>query len=447
MAFPENFIWGAASAAYQTEGAWNEDGKGPSIWDDFSQTPGKVRFNQNGNISCDSYHKYPEDVAKLSEMGLKAYRFSISWPRVLPEGEGKINQKGLDFYDALVDLLLERSITPYVTLFHWDLPLALHKKGGWLLRDTAHAFAEYSSIIAKHFDGRVKNYITINEPQCFMFTGYDLGVHAPGLKLPPATVLHCMHNLLLAHGESVQALRAGSSAPLQISMASTGNLCYPLEDTPKCRAAAESKNFFLDEENWIYNHHWCWDAALLGHYPEQAPAFMQEFAASVPPEDFKTIGQKIDYLGINIYHGAAIDEAGNKVAPYPGFPRTGMDWPITPELMHYIPLWMYKRYRLPVFITENGLSCRDRVFLDGQVHDPARIDFLQRSLKELEKAADEGVPLLGYFQWCLTDNFEWNNGYEDRFGLVYTDYPSGRRILKDSGRWYAEVARQNGKNL
>jgi beta-glucosidase len=447
MPFPENFIWGAASSAYQIEGAWNKDGKGPSIWDDFAHIPGNVLYNQTGDVSCDFYNRFSEDIALLSEMGLGAYRFSISWPRILPEGQGKINQKGLDFYDKVVDSLLEKGITPYVTLFHWDLPLALHKKGGWLLRDTAHAFAEYAHIIAEHFSGRVRHYITINEPQCFMFTGYSLGVHAPGLKLPPSTVLQCMHNMLLAHGEAVQALRVGSNSPLQISMASTGNLCYPAQDTPECRAAAEAKNFFLDQDNWLYNHHWFWDAALLGHYPQQAPSFMQEFAASVAPDDFKTIKQDLDFLGLNIYHGTPVDECGNVVSFHPGFPRTAINWAITPELMHYTSLWMYNRYHLPIFITENGLSCRDRIYVDGQVHDPDRIDFLHRYLKELGKAGDEGVPLMGYFHWCLTDNFEWNSGYDERFGLIYTDYTSGNRTLKDSGRWFAETARQNGKNL
>lgn len=447
MSFSRDFVWGAASAAYQIEGAWNEDGKGASIWDEFSHRSGTIKNAHTGDTACDAYHFYAHDLEIIRDMGLKAYRFSISWPRIFPEGEGRINQKGLDYYDALVDTMLKKGITPYATLFHWDLPLALHQKGGWLTRDTARAFADYAALIARHFDGRIQNYFTINEPQCIVALGYQKGLHAPGLRLSPAKQAECMHNLLLAHGLSVQALREESTAPVQIGMASTGRLCYPLEDTQDAREAARSATFALDTDDWLFAHHWFLDAALLGRYPSDVPLFLKEFADSVPGEDFQIIKQDLDFLGVNIYNGKTVDAQGKTVPVYPGFPRTAMKWPITPEVMHYGPLWLYDRYRLPIYITENGQSCNDRIFLDNRVHDFDRIDFLVRYLTELKKAAAEGAPLLGYFHWSLTDNFEWHNGYDERFGLVYIDYTTQQRIPKDSCLWFAATAEKNGENL
>jgi beta-glucosidase len=447
MSFSQDFVWGAASAAYQIEGAWNEDGKGPSIWDEFSHWPGTIKNGDNGDVACDSYHLYMQDLQILQDMGLHAYRFSISWPRIFPEGDGKLNQKGLDYYDALVDAMLKKGITPYATLFHWDLPLSLHQRGGWLARRTAREFADYAAYIAAHFDGRIQNYFTINEPQCIVELGYQKGLHAPGLRLPPGRQAECMHNLLLAHGLSVQAIRGASSRPVNIGIASTGRLCYPPEDTPDAREAARSASFTLNPNDWVFTHQWFLDAAVLGGYPADVPPFLKEFADSVPPDDFKIIKQDLDFLGVNVYNGTPVDTRGKKAAPYPGFPRTAMKWPVTPEVMHYGPLWLYDRYRLPIYITENGQSCNDRIFLDTCVHDVDRIDFLARYLTELKKAAAEGAPLLGYFHWSLTDNFEWNNGYGERFGLVYIDYPTQKRIPKDSCLWFAATAKKNGENL
>ncbi|MEI6100488.1 MAG: GH1 family beta-glucosidase [Eubacteriales bacterium] len=447
MSFPKDFIWGAASAAYQIEGAWNEDGKGPSIWDEFTHRPGTINHNDNGDIACSSYHQYAQDVQMLTDMGLSAYRFSISWPRILPDGQGEISQKGLEYYDALVDLLLEKGITPYATLFHWDLPLALHQKGGWLMRGAVDAFAEYAGIIAKHFDGRIKQYITINEPQCVMALGYDKGMHAPGLQIAPNLVLECMHNMLLAHGQATQALRAFSSSPIQIGMSSTGRLCYPVVDTVENCKAAEIQTFSINSDDWLFCHHWFLDAALLGHYPTDVPLFMKKFAESKRAEDFSIIQSKVDFLGVNIYNGTPVDETGATVPHYPGFPRTAMKWPVSPQVMRYGCHWLYNRYCLPIYITENGQSCNDKIFLDGFVHDADRIDFLHRYLAELKKALLEGIPIKGYFHWSLTDNFEWHNGYDERFGLVYMDYLTGLRQLKDSGYWYAKIVKENGEFL
>ncbi len=447
MPFPKGFIWGAASSAYQTEGAFDEDGKGSSVWDDFCRLPGVIMEDEDGRIACDTYHRYPEDVHLMKQIGLLAYRFSVSWPRILPEGRGRVNDAGLAFYDRLVDSLLENGITPYLTLHHWDLPSALQREGGWLNRDTCAAFAEFASVLAKHFDGRVRHYITLNEPQCVVLLGHTLGTNAPGLKLPQRGRLLIMHHLMLAHGMAVTSLRSESNAELKIGIASTGRLCYPIEATPEsCRAAARS-SFTLPEDNWIFNHSWCLDAAVLGQYPQDAPDFFRSFADSVPASDWDIIRQPLDFIGVNIYHGAPVDEQGRDVPFPPGHPRTAMGWPVTPQVLRYGTRWIGERYGLPILVSENGQSCNDRIYLDGRVHDPERIDYLHRYLLELKKAVEDGVDLIGYLHWSLTDNFEWDLGYSQRFGLIYIDYPTQRRVLKDSAEWFGKVIRSNGACL
>jgi beta-glucosidase len=447
MPFPSNFIWGAATSAYQTEGAWNEDGKGRSIWDDFCSYKGTISNGETGNIACDTYHRYPEDVRLMKEIGLGAYRFSLSWPRIMPDGKGKINEKGLAFYDAFIDLLLENGIEPFVTLFHWDLPSALYKEGGWLNRKTAEYFGEFAYAAARRFSGRVKYYLTINEPQCLVELGHETGKFAPGLKLHPQELDVCMHNTLLAHGLAVKALRAGSSIPLKISIASTGHNCYPAEDTPKARKAAADTMFTFSEDNWLFNHNWVYDTTVLGHYPESSPAHLKRFAESVPSSDWEIIKERIDFIGFNIYYGMPVDEKGCIVPFYPGFPRSAVKWPVTPEAIRFGCASFYERYRLPVMVTENGQSCNDRVFPDGKVHDPDRIDYISRHLRQLKLACEDGIPVLGYLQWSLLDNFEWQSGYNERFGLIYVDYPTQKRIFKDSAVWYAGVIKDNGENF
>lgn len=447
MPFPSTFIWGAATSSYQTEGAWNEDGKGRSIWDDFCSNKDAIRNGETGNIACDTYHRYPEDIRLMKEMNLGAYRFSLSWPRIMPEGKGRINEKGFAFYDAFIDLLLENGIEPYVTLFHWDLPSALHLEGGWLSRKTAEAFGEFAFTVAKRFDGRVKNYMTINEPQCLVSLGYELGIFAPGLKLYPEDVDRCMHNVLLAHGLGAKALRAGSSIPLNIGLASTGINCYPVKDTPKARKAAASVMFNFAEDNWLFSHNWVYDTTVLGHYPESSPEHLKAFAASVSASDWDIIKERMDFIGYNIYHGVPVDEDGSIVPFYQGFPRSAVKWPVTPEALRYGSIFLHERYGLPIIVTENGQSCNDRVFPDGKVHDPDRIDYLSRHLHQLKLACEEGIPVQGYFQWSLLDNFEWQSGYDERFGLIYVDYPTQKRILKDSALWYAGIIRDNGEYI
>ncbi|MDO5111256.1 MAG: GH1 family beta-glucosidase [Clostridia bacterium] len=443
MMFPKGFLWGAASASYQIEGGWNEDGKGLSIWDAFTHAPGHIKNDDTGDVACDSYHRIGEDVALLKAMGLDAYRFSVSWPRVFPDGTGARNEKGLAYYDALVDALLQNGITPYMTLFHWDLPLALEQKGGWLQRETAEAFAVYAGVIAKHFDGRVKHYFTINEPQCVVCLGYQTGVHAPGKQYDTMQCALSAHNLLLAHGMAVKAIRANSKGAVSIGLASTGKLCYPQTDTAAGRAAAQAETFSLDADNWAFSHAWFLDPVVFGRYPSDAPEVLAAFARQAPAADMEIIRTPVDLLGVNIYNGNAVDEEGRYVRRYEGFPRTSLKWPVTPEVMHHGIANLYARYKLPIYITENGQGCNDRIYLDGCVHDLDRIDFLTRYLTELQRAMADGADVRGYFHWSLTENFEWNAGYEDRFGLVYMDYPNLRRIPKDSAGWFAGYIKEN----
>ncbi|MEN6472118.1 MAG: GH1 family beta-glucosidase [Clostridiaceae bacterium] len=446
--FPKGFLWGAACASYQCEGAWNEDGKGPSIWDDFCHDKGKnhVANDDTGDVACNTYHRYEEDAELMRKVGLEVYRFSVSWPRIFPQGTGTVNEAGLDYYGRLIDALLERKIEPWVTLYHWDLPSALQKKGGWLNRDTAVAFGEYAAVLAKRFDGRVKTYMTINEPECVVGLGYGNGIHAPGLKLSERDQALCMQNLVLAHGIAAKALRRYSSVPLQIGVVPCGRLCYPLADTPESVEASYRATFDLSRDSWTFTFNSFLDSCIFHRYDDSAPGFLKEAAAAVPQSDWDLI-EPPDFIGINVYQGDGTDENGALVRRYEGFPVTAVKWGVTPEVMRFGPRHLYRRYGLPMYITENGQACNDRIFLDGQVHDPDRIDYLHRYLLELKKGIEEGAPVKGYLQWSFLDNFEWSAGYSERFGIVYVDYPAQRRILKDSARFYAEVIKSNGKCL
>lgn len=450
MGFPENFVWGVASSAYQIEGAVKEGGRGASIWDTFSHRPGAVFNNQNGDVACDHYHRCAEDIELMARLGVSHYRFSISWPRIFPLGRGAANPDGLAFYDKLVDLCLARGMTPLPTLFHWDLPQALEEEGGWLNAATAEAFADYAGVVATHFKGRVKQIITLNEPQCFVHLGYGQGQHAPGKQLGLGRQLAVMHQLLRAHGLALRAIRKKAPA-MQVGVASTGTLCYAEPDTPENRAAAEGFCFTTQPENPLFSHQWVLDPIVLGRWPGDGPPELQTAARAVPREDMEAISEPIDFIGLNVYNGAGVcrgaDGQPRWADRYDGFPRTSMKWPVTPEVMRHPIVFLHRRYGLPLYITENGQSCNDRVFRDGKVHDPDRIDTLHRYLAALAGAVEDGADVRGYFHWSFTDNFEWNSGYEDRFGLVYVDYPTQRRIPKDSFFWYADVVKNNGKNL
>ena len=441
--FPKDFLWGVASSAYQIEGFSTADGGGRSIWDTFCHTPGKIAYGDTGDMACDAYHRYEEDIRLMKELGVKAYRFSTSWARIDPEGTGNWNEAGLAYYDKVVNLCLEYGIVPYLTLYHWELPQALQDRGGWLSKDTANAFGRYAGKMAGHFRGRVKYYFTLNEPQCTTSLGYFQGIHAPGLRLTLPEVFRVHVNQMLAHGLAQQAILAADPDAL-VGIASTGNLCYPETETPADISAARRATFDTDPGNWIFTHHWLLDPICLGRFPDCAGTALEELVKSVTPEEMAVIHTVPHMLGYNIYNGHAVRaaESGFEFVPkYPGFPRTALKWPVTPEVLDWGVRFLQERYGLPGYITENGLSCNDRVYLDGKVHDPDRIDFLARYLSCLGRAVASGADIRGYFHWAFTDNLEWHSGYGDRFGLVYIDFPTGARIPKDSFRWYQGVIR------
>ena len=449
MGFGKNFVWGGASASYQVEGAAREDGKGPSIWDMFCKEPGRIRDGSTGEVACDHYHRYREDVALMKEAGLGAYRFSVSWPRVIPAGVGAVNRKGLDFYDRLVDALLEAGITPYLTMFHWDYPYALFRKGAWMNPESPDWFAEYASVVAKRLGDRVKHYFTINEPQCFIGICYDGTTHAPGIHFPVWDTLLMAHHVLLGHGLAVRAIRA-AVPDAKIGFAPTCSAHFPATDSPEDVEAARRAMFDVGE-NWTWSVSAWSDPVLFGKYPDALISSFGPYMPEIGQDDMKIISEPIDFYGQNIYNGRPVSADGEGgyrfVRRAPGYGFTAAKWPITPESLYWGPKFLYERYKKPFYITENGVSCHDVVSMDGRVHDPNRIDFLHRYLREYRRAAEDGVDARGYFQWCVTDNFEWEKGYTERFGMIYCDFGTQRRILKDSAYWYRETIRANGENL
>ena len=451
--FKKDFVWGAATASYQIEGAVFEDGRSPCVWDEFCKKPGAVFEGHTGEIACDHYHRYKEDVAIMKALGLKAYRFSLSWPRIIPGGTGEVNPKGIAFYSDLIDELIDNGIVPYATLYHWDMPMALYNRGGWMNPESSSWFAEYSRVIAENFSDRVKHFITINEPQCFIGIGFTEGRHAPGLRMPLSSTVPMSHNVLLAHGKSVLALREYGAGDIQIGYAPVFSFPYPETETPENIEAARTVAFETpsDPERWYWSAAWWSDPAILGEYPKDGLELYGRYLPESWERGLETIRQPLDFYGQNIYNGYAV-KAGEDGKPvivkqYEGFPKTACQWPITPETLKWGAKFLYERYKLPIYITENGLSCHDVISLDGKVHDPNRIDFLNRYLLCLREAASEGVDIAGYFQWSLLDNFEWAEGYNERFGMVFVDYPTQRRIIKDSGLWYKSVIESNGDNL
>jgi beta-glucosidase len=403
---------------------------------------------QTGDIACDHYHRYEEDIKLLADAGIRNYRLSVAWSRVLLDGIA-LNGKGLDFYDRLIDCCLAHDIQPHVTIYHWDLPEAIEDKGGWQNRDTAERLAEFASIFAGRVKGRVKAYYTLNEIQCQTVMGFLTGEHAPGLRLGNPGAFKVMCNFLRAHGLVSRAIRAIDPST-RISIASTGRVCYPSSEADDLEAA-RAATFKLYDDDWGFTHSIVLDPIVFGRFPDAKGSFLDALIDRVPDSDIAEMHEPPDLIGLNIYQGKEVrtsEGGGFEYVPnFPGYPRTALKWPITPECLRYGPRYVWERYGIPIQITESGLSLNDRVFLDGKVHDPERIDYLTRHLAELKKALADGADIRAYFHWSSTDNFEWHTGYDERFGLIYIDYPTQKRIPKDSLEWYGGIIRTNGASL
>ena len=447
------FVFGAATSSYQIEGAFQEGGKGFNIWDVYVREKGKIYNGHTGDIACDHYHRFRDDVALMKEIGLQAYRFSINWARILPDGIGAVNQEGIRFYKELIEELKKNEIEPYITLYHWELPYELYKKGGFMNPEFVEWFGYYAKVVAENFSDQVKYFFTFNEPQCFIGLGFLNGEHAPGLKVPVKDTFLMAHHVLMAHGRAVQMLRQYAKQNIEIGYAPTGTMSYPATEKEEDIEAARQHLFSINEDsnNWTWNVAWWSDPILKGQYPEEGMERYREYLPNIKESDLKLISEPIDFYGQNIYNGKCIrmgnDGKPEEVKRYEGFPKTAMGWPITPECLYWGPKFLHERYQKPIYITENGLSCHDVISLDGKVHDPNRIDFLARYLGQVKKAKEDGVDIRGYFQWSLMDNFEWACGYNERFGLIYVDYNTQKRILKDSAYWYQTTIKTNGENL
>ncbi len=436
--FPENFIWGAATSAYQIEGSWNKDGKAPSIWDDFTHRPGTIIDGSTGDVACDHYHRFEEDINLLSALNCQAYRFSISWSRVIPRGTGSLNSRGVDFYNRLIDGLLERGITPFITLFHWDLPSALEEKGGWLKRSIVNAFTEYTDKMVDLFHDRVKHWITLNEPISVVGAGYGGGAHAPGYR-NPLKVLQAAHFLLLSHGKAAQLIKRKDPS-LKVGIANAFSPVYPQnkrDEKVVARISAFLNKLFLDP-------------ILKGSYPVEIEILIRLLNRTIRVRDFSEISAPVDFIGVNHYSRYI---ARRTLLPFLGFRFlrpvydhvvfTDINWEVYPPGFYRILMWLKHEYNNPpVFITENGAAFGDEV-KKGEANDQRRIAYLASYLHYLHRAMKEGADIRGYFVWSLLDNFEWQYGYTQRFGLVHVDYETQMRTIKKSGYWYAKVCSNN----
>jgi beta-glucosidase len=441
-AFPQGFLWGTATAAYQVEGSVNADGRGPSVWDTFSHTPGKTWHNETADVADDFFHRYKQDVALMKELGTKAFRFSIAWPRVFPQGTGTPNPKGLDFYMRLLDELQSAGIEPFATLFHWDLPQAVQDKGGWTSRATAQAFADYAGYTAGQLSDRVTHWMTINEFDSFIDAGYADGSSAPGLRLPRREVMQARHYAVLAHGLAVQAIRAAAKRPVKVGLAEDISGAMPaIEDAAHLRAAEQA----IREMNAQYI-----TAILEGRYAER---YLRELGPDAPhftAEEMKIIGTPLDFLGLNVYTTQEAEPAdtadGFALIPRPAsYPHASSDWLyITPQALYWTPklvsqIWGVKE----IYVTENGYSSTDVLRPDGRVLDSDRVNYLRNYLGQLHRAVAEGIPVKGYFLWSLLDNYEWSDGFSKRFGVTYVDFATQKRTPKLSFDFYKEVVRTN----
>lgn len=450
--FRDDFVWGVASSAYQVEGRDPEDGCGKNIWDTFAEE-GRILDGKDAYTACDHMHRYKEDYKLMKLLGIKAYRFSMSWARILPEGTGKVNEKAIAMYRDMILSMKENGIEPYITMYHWEFPQALQDKGGWLNEDVIQWFGEYAKVVAENFSDICEYFITLNEPECFVGLGHLSGVHAPGLKLPYKDVFKVAHNALRAHGQAVINLRKYASRPIKVGYAPTCGMAYPATDSPEDIEAARKTLFGFHQpmDNWTWNVAWFNDPVFLGKYPEEGLKKFAEYLPEITDEDMKLISQPLDFMGQNIYNGYMMRQGEDGEPEYvdreAGAAKTAAGWPVTPECFYYGVKFLYERYHLPLYITENGMSCHDDVSLDGRVHDPNRQNFLDLYISALQRANDDGADVRGYFLWTFLDNFEWDKGYTERFGIVYVDFKTQKRIVKDSAFWYQKIIESNGREL
>jgi beta-glucosidase len=436
--FPQGFLWGAATSAYQIEGAISEDGRGAGIWDRFCTIPGAVRNGESGELACDFFHRYPEDVELMRELGLDAFRFSVSWPRILPEGHGRIEPRGLDFYDRLVDELLAAGIRPFVNLYHWDLPQRLEDEGGWPERATAEAFVELAEAVAARLGDRVGDWSTHNEPWCAAWLGYGLGIHAPGRR-SRADAVAAAHHLLLSHGWGVEAIRREARKP-RVGIILDAWPAYPASEDPADAEAARAVE--------ALRYRFFFDGVLRGTYPEDALEWLAPIEPPVRDGDMAALAPSLDWVGVNNYSRTLVraDPSGGEPLEVraPEGRLTEMGWEVYPDGLYELLTWVHREYAPPVvYVTENGAAFADVRGHDGHVHDPERIEYLTGYLSAVGRAMAEGVPVRGYFVWSLLDNFEWSLGYGSRFGLVYVDYPTQERVPKDSFFWYRDMIAAN----
>lgn len=438
--FPDGFVWGTATSSFQIEGGAFEGGRAPSIWDTFCRKPGAISDASNGDIACDHYNLVEADVALMAELGLSAYRFSIAWPRILPDGMGRVNQVGIDWYKRLLDALEKHNITPYATLYHWDLPQVLSDRGGWTQRFITDAFVEYTDVITRALGDRVKHWMTLNEPWVSSFLGYGNGVHAPGVA-HWESYLRAAHHLLLAHGKAVPVIRA-NSAGAKVGLVNALTWVDPATDSDADRAAAHRHYQFFNG--------WFLDPPLKGHYPEDMLNVFGWPYIPAQPGDMEIIATPIDFLGVNYYTRSVMQESSDvqglraRGVEVSGAEYTEMGWEVYPDGLYNLLLKLTDDYKVPLYITENGAAFADEVSSDGMVHDPRRTAYYQSHLAAAHRAISRGVPLEGYFAWSFLDNFEWGYGYSRRFGLFYVDYATQRRIMKDTAVWYAQTIDSNG---
>ena len=434
MGFSKDFLWGAASASAQVEGAWNEDGKTASIWD--VATDKQVKNGETCHVACDHYHRYKEDVALMKELGLKSYRFSVSWPRVMPE-KGKVNPKGIQFYVNLVKELRAAGIEPMCTVFHWDLPVWVQDEGGWKNPKIVELFAEYTKVVVEALSEYVTYWMTINEPQCFIMMGNVGGAHAP-FRRDFLAMKKLVRNTLLAHGTAVKVIRKYAKTPAKIGVAMAAS-CY----VPN----AETKEGIEKAKYYTFEH----TAGVVNNAIWSDPIFLKEapnrIRGKLSKADLELIGQPLDFVGVNVYQPINHNLPGKENQPAPDAKRTMLNWIIDGRCLYWVIRFFHERYKLPVMVTENGMANPDKVGPDGKVHDPERIEFTHEYLAGVKRAVDENIPVLGYQHWSIMDNFEWAEGYGPRFGLIHVDYQTQKRTIKDSGYDYAEIIRTNGERI